>query len=176
MHAQSYAAVRGYPKRNAAEDFYLLNKVAKIAGVTRLTSPIVRVAARTSHRVPFGTGPALAEICQGLITDPSGTFYQSYHPASFGLLRETLNYFEVFAVKASTAAQPIANILDILGFTKLQPAIFEQYHTTTRRLEILHQWFDAGKTLRFIHLARTYYPDQPLLHTLAQNPFNKLKG
>ena len=173
VHAQSYAAVRGYPKRNAAEDFYLLNKVAKIAGVTPIMSPRIRIRARHSHRMPFGTGPALSVICQNLTTDPSGAFYQSYHPASFELLRNTLNYFNSFANDAAVAAKPIADMLETLGFAKLQRSIFEQYHSTTRRLEVLHQWFDAGKTLRFIHLARAYYPDQPLLDTLAQQPFTE---
>ena len=30
----------------------------------------------------------------------------------------------------------------------------------------LHQWFDALRTLRFLHLARRYHPDRPLMPML----------
>ena len=33
IHSHAYAAVRGMPLRNAAEDFYLLNKLAKVGPV-----------------------------------------------------------------------------------------------------------------------------------------------
>ena len=39
VHAKTYAAVRGYPKRSAGEDFYLLNKICKLAPVERLAGP-----------------------------------------------------------------------------------------------------------------------------------------
>jgi hypothetical protein len=33
----------------------------------------------------------------------------------------------------------------------------------------LQQWFDAAKTLRFIHEARRFYADQPLLEILGKS-------
>ena len=62
VHAQSYARVRGYPKRNAGEDFYLLNKLNKLHPVQVLQQPVIEVQARLSSRVTFGTGPALQKI------------------------------------------------------------------------------------------------------------------
>ena len=55
----AYAKVRGFPRRNAAEDFYLLNKLAKVGSVRSLATPTLTIDARLSERVPFGTGPAL---------------------------------------------------------------------------------------------------------------------
>ena len=62
VHAKTYAAVRGYPKRSAGEDFYLLNKICKLAPVERLAGPALSIEARISARVPFGTGPALRRL------------------------------------------------------------------------------------------------------------------
>ena len=59
---QAYAAVRGVPKRNGAEDFYLLNKVAKVGHVGTTTGEPVRLSGRRSDRVPFGTGPAVTKF------------------------------------------------------------------------------------------------------------------
>ena len=58
----SYAAVRGVPKRNAAEDFYLLDKLGKISPLRRLAGTPIRLRSRKSWRVPFGTGPRVATI------------------------------------------------------------------------------------------------------------------
>ena len=40
VDATSYAKVRGFPRRNAAEDFYLLNKLAKVGWIRRLRAPV----------------------------------------------------------------------------------------------------------------------------------------
>jgi hypothetical protein len=179
VHAHSYAAVRGYPKRNAAEDFYLLNKVAKVDGVHYRPDTVIDVTARLSQRVPFGTGPALQRITAGLLEDPSGNFYQSYHPASFQRLREALGVLGQLAHAAHSEAPelwqkalatPAGSLLECLGFDRVREPILAQYANPNRRLRALNEWFDGAKTLRFIHQARHYHPDQSLLQTLASLP------
>ena len=175
IHAHAYATVRGYPRRNAAEDFYLLNKTAKVSTVTCLQSPQLTLRARTSTRVPFGTGPALTKICAGLDEDASGSFYLSYHPHSFALLADTLDYLDAFAADQAPPPEKIAPILQALGYDKVRDQVTRQYPTSERRRQVLGQWFDAGKTLRFMHEARRYFPDQPLLQTLCNLPTEQLK-
>ena len=80
VDANSYAEVRGFPKRNAAEDFYLLNKLAKVGSIHTLKEPTVRIEARLSARVPFGTGPALNNIRS--LGQPQEQ-YLFYHPCTF---------------------------------------------------------------------------------------------
>ena len=105
IHAQTYAQVRGYPQRNAGEDFYLLNKAAKVAPVTVKPEINIEVQARLSHRVPFGTGPALKKITQLLQACPDGSSYLSYHPKTFTLLGQALDFLHDFAA-AATRQQP----------------------------------------------------------------------
>ncbi|NNC55896.1 MAG: hypothetical protein HKO07_09275, partial [Pseudomonadales bacterium] len=41
IHALHYAAVRGFPRRSAGEDFYILNKLRKTGDVVSLTEPTI---------------------------------------------------------------------------------------------------------------------------------------
>ena len=103
IHAMTYASIRGYPKRSAGEDFYLLNKTRKIAPIETLTGPILNIEARLSERVPFGTGPALSDIVAGLHRDPSGNAYFSYHPKSFEALRSAISALQHWAENPALA-------------------------------------------------------------------------
>jgi len=179
VHAHSYAAVRGFPKRNAGEDFYLLNKIAKVHGIDQQPATVIELAARLSERVPFGTGPALRNISTALQQDPSGASFLSYHPASFQLLGEALDLLEQFA-----RAQPdrslqtwralssgrAAGLLDKLRFGRVAERLTRQNTSPQQRRRMLQEWMDAGKTLRFVHEARRFHPDQPLLETLQNLP------
>lgn len=49
----------------SGEDFYLLQKIAKMGGLSIYNSEIVYPSARPSNRVPFGTGPAVAKGMNG---------------------------------------------------------------------------------------------------------------
>ena len=43
VKADAYAQVRGFPKRAGAEDFYLLNKLAKLGAMPRLQGRCIRI-------------------------------------------------------------------------------------------------------------------------------------
>ena len=77
FNAEAYAAVRGMPLRSAAEDFYILNKLAKVAPVHRATGPMVTIEARTSSRVPFGTGPAVQKLTESAVPTDEPIFYDA---------------------------------------------------------------------------------------------------
>lgn len=100
----AYAQVRGFPKRAGGEDFYLLNKLCKLklapglvptgssqasqksfvaSGILSLDQCVIALEARESHRVPFGTGPAITKI---LATNDPINGYLFYHPRIFVLL------------------------------------------------------------------------------------------
>ncbi|HET9931777.1 MAG TPA: hypothetical protein VFQ35_13845, partial [Polyangiaceae bacterium] len=87
---EGYAAVRGFPKRAAGEDFYLLDKVGKVLPIRRLAGAPVRILARRSLRVPFGTGPRV----ERLLSEPSA-FVD--HPATYQALAALLAALDAFA-------------------------------------------------------------------------------
>lgn len=159
VHLHDYCLVRGFPKRSAAEDFYLLNKLAKVNPVTLKKEVVVSLEARLSERVPFGTGPALQKIIDGLVEDPSGAFYRTYHPQSFVLLAEALDQLDRLADNSALRDDHPGRYLHQLGIKKISDQLQAKYPTRRQRTEMLAQWFDAGRTLRFIHMARETFPD-----------------
>lgn len=160
----AYAQVRGVPKRNAGEDFHVLSKLAKTGAIVCLPAPVLTLSARTSSRTPFGTGPHLqnrqANIGE-LMSYPWGIFELLKH------VIETLNRsanepgLPTFELQAQT-------LLEELGFFAFFAHAQSQHRSAKTLTKALHQWFDALKTLRFVHLAERYFPSIPLHETLAQ--------
>ena len=71
---EAYIKVGGMNTKNAAEDFYFLQKLAKNFPVHRITSTRVEPSPRESWRVPFGTGRSITDfLCNKkniLVYDP----------------------------------------------------------------------------------------------------------
>jgi hypothetical protein len=153
VDAASYAAVRGFPKRAAGEDFYLLNKIAKLGPVARPTTPVIKITGRISDRVPFGTGPAVAELAAAEQPLQSTLFY---HPDSFHALRQFLASLELLYAGTELELLPglPASAIDVLQELGIAPAL-QHCHKHSRDLagwsKHFHQWFDGFRTLKFIH-------------------------
>jgi hypothetical protein len=174
VHAETYAQVRGFPRKNAGEDFYLLNKIVKIAPVRYCPQVLVTVTARLSQRVPFGTGPALEKISELLVGESSGASYMSYNFNAFELLREALGALNQFATTGQfSAPKPINDILNTLGWQQRE-ALFRTRYQPKQRREAVLDWFDGLKTLKFIHATRLLFPDLPLLETFSVLPSSVL--
>lgn len=178
INALNYAQARGFPKREAGEDFYLLNKLGKTGRIVLLDSKPIVLECRQSDRVPFGTGPALNKI---LALENPASDYLFYHPQCFVYLRYwhtiarhlwddqhqvlTADYInryreetELVAVKSDV----LLACLDALGIQKSLAHAFS--HSTSKKVfdRHLHNWFDAFQTLKFIHWFRNHhYPSQP---------------
>ncbi|MDY6829932.1 MAG: hypothetical protein SV583_11220 [Pseudomonadota bacterium] len=169
VQAPAYAQVRGFPKRSGGEDFYLLNKLAKVAPVVDLAQsnvpgqPMVRIRARLSDRVPFGTGPSV----RALLDHPEPETVPVFeHPQVFvelGMCLNALPRLEGVELGALGLGDSASRALEHLGVgAAIQHARANSRGpvTFTRHL---HNWFDALKTLRWLHLMREAgYPNQSL--------------
>jgi hypothetical protein len=152
--ADAYAAVRGMNKLNAAEDFYFLNKLAKIGPIRRIETTRVYPAARTSQRVPFGTG---RRMLQSLAGTHDG--YWLYDPQVFFILRQWL--LTVAADPDQEGGRLCAQAKDIhplLAEFLCEQAFFdswEKIRENSRKPSFLirhfHSWFDGFRTLKLIH-------------------------
>ena len=60
----AYLQVGGMGKQQAGEDFYFLQKIFPLGKTRFIDTTCVYPAARTSDRVPFGTGPAIAKMLE----------------------------------------------------------------------------------------------------------------
>lgn len=169
-----YVQARGFPKRSAGEDFYLLNKLAKLGNVEFVEDVIIILEARTSQRVPFGTGPAVQKI---LDLQKSNQDYCYYHPELFTLLKSTLYSFSnlwhyrsdltSWFQQLPTIIRPALTEIGFESFVEKQKCNSEKQFD--KQLVV---WFDAFKTLKFIHSLRAnHYQDIPLSLALSKAPF-----
>lgn len=169
INAASYAMVRGFPRRNGGEDFYLLNKAAKLGGVLSLNAPQIQIDARQSNRVPFGTGPAIGRLLSEDSLDEAGIFY---HPEVFRHLAQWLEFMPRTRSSSLSDLPISAPARQALAKLNIEKAISSAKHTS-RTQEIyaqhMHTWFDGFRTLRFIHLLRdTVLPEQDLRDVSAR--------
>ncbi len=173
VSARHYAMVRGFPKREAGEDFYLLNKLAKVGKVLELSPgpgcrPI-EIEARRSDRVPFGTGAAVNKMTglADLLAD-----YQFYDPLVFELLACWLNSIKliwhspgkdiatsVFPETAENGVpdkrqQCLLRGLEEIGVSRALQHAFGQSKSLQQFERHMVTWFDAFKTLKLVHKLR----------------------
>lgn len=160
--AEAYLSVRGMNRREAGEDFYFLNKLAKIGPVRAITDTTVYPSARISQRVPFGTGAAVGKIAA--YRNPECDLYD---PVVFVILKLWLecmqkSYFcdtEQILVKARSIHHGLESFLISRKFISVWPKIqsnVKNYKACERQF---HNWFDGFETLKLINdLTRKYFP------------------
>lgn len=170
VHAHAYARVRGFPKRAAAEDFYLLEKVAQTAPVHRASSPVVGIMARCSERVPVGTGPAVARLLQGnsLIVEA---------PAAYQALLDLGRAVE----RAATCGRPLMAELhhhaalrreaERLGLVHGLRRILDTTRSPQAALRRWSGWFDGLKTRQLLRALRSAHPPLRLQRALREATF-----
>ncbi|MGI0117306.1 hypothetical protein [Zooshikella sp. RANM57] len=182
IHYEAYAKVRGFPCRNAGEDFYCLNKLAKVGKIISLKGQPIIIDARLSDRVPFGTGPALQTI--STLNEPTKD-YLYYNPECFNALKKLLSIFktentvtpESLKKQLNHLPQYIIEALATLKFHQFEKHIIQQKLTEKKLKEHFHHWFDGFKTLKLIHYLRdNHFPSLTLTELQQYSLFHQLTG
>lgn len=152
--ARDYVRAGGMNRRQAGEDFYFLQQVAKTSGVGEVAGTVVYPSARISHRTPFGTGRSVAQLA----TEPyPARLY--YDPRCYDVLGKWLQLvtdcWSSNAQELLTRSAAISEVLmDFLVKEKFQdvwPGLCRNHGDAKSRLAALHSWFDGLKTTRLIH-------------------------
>jgi len=167
VSAQHYCQARGFPRRAGGEDFYLLNKLAKLGMVKSIDDLKIPLQIRNSSRVPFGTGPAVAKI---QLLENATRDYHYYNADIFNRLAIWLKSVNNLWIAINTNEPPLANLpADIrdaviqLGVEKFLGHARLHCKSLSAFIRQFHQWFDAFQTLKFIHfLQDKSLPPQPL--------------
>jgi hypothetical protein len=164
VNAAHYARVRGFPRRQAGEDFYLLNKLAKVGSIRQLSAETdcepIDIAARRSDRVPFGTGAAVGKLME--LENPDREFLL-YHPFVFSLLRSWLDSLPAFwqarssDIEAILSHQALIDGLEELGAAGALQHALRQSSDAGQFNRQMHTWFDAFRTLKLIHYLRDHH-------------------
>lgn len=154
---ESYIKIGGMNKRKAAEDFYFLEKLAKVVSIHKISQTKVFPSSRTSWRVPFGTGQRMNRFRAGTHDE-----FILFDFRIFEILKEWNAYYY---------SDEIMNVTEYLSFAgKLNPLLkkflelnsFEEqwkkiFSNAKSKEQIRKQkkiWFDGFRTMKLIHYLR----------------------
>ena len=160
--ADHYLTVRGMNRREAGEDFYFLNKLAKTGPIRRIRETVVYPSARISRRVPFGTGAAVHKIVSG-----AGSEYRLYDPRVFLILKEWIALMrqsfnrtaDQILIMAKDINPGLGLFLVSRGFLSVWPKIRDNVKDQKTYDRQFHNWFDGFETLKLVnYLSKEFYP------------------
>lgn len=153
----SYLKIGGMNKKKAAEDFYFMEKLAKITDIRKVTEAKVFPSSRRSWRVPFGTGQRVNRFFAGTHDE-----YSLYNPISFEILRKWHEVFfndQILSVNEylHSADQVDSALKDFLVEQSFVEAWTKIINETSKKDQLQKQkyfWFDGFRTLKLIHYLR----------------------
>lgn len=152
--AVGYVRMGGMKPRKAAEDFYFLQGLAKTGGVSQVRGTVVYPSARSSHRVPFGTGRSISRLLAG--ENESLLFYRK---ECFQILQDWLSLIEgswhldgePIRQRSAHISPHLTEYLEGIHFCPTWEKIRKNFHSPRTLRKGFHDWFDALKTLKLIH-------------------------
>lgn len=168
----AYATAGGMNRRQAGEDFYFLQQLAKTGHVDRIRETVVMPSGRASHRVPFGTGRKV-----GAYPGDPDNAYQTYDPGAFRILKAWIAVAAAHPEasgpallhRAEEIEPELARYLQDQRFPESWDRIQAQGPSERQRDRQFHQWFDAFRTLKLLHHLRDHgYPRQDLFTALGE--------
>jgi len=181
--AAAYAGIGGMNSRVAAEYFYFLQQLKKTFGVEEIAGTVVYPSARSSHRVPFGTGRSVSRLLSG--EESAVLFYQ---PQCFSILGRWLSLVEArlheegsfIRSHAEDISPYLGDYLDGARFVEGWEKLRTNSRDGTALRAAFHSWFDGLRTLKLVHhlsdgpLPRGESGDTlpPLLESAGLEPFH----
>ena len=167
----AYAAAGGMNRRQAGEDFYFLQQLAKTGRVTRLRDTVIAPSSRGSHRVPFGTGRKV-----NAFSVDQDDAYLTYDPVSYDRLGRWIRTAEgglddsgkSLLAKAYVIEEALGEFLQQQKFVDAWDRIRSQGRAEKHRLRQFHEYFDGFRTLKLTHYLRdNTFPRVDLFEALA---------
>lgn len=168
VHVEAYASVRGVPLRNAAEDFYLLNKVRKVGRIRSLGGEPIRLSGRGSDRVPFGTGRAVLDYT-GAPTLYDPRCFDIVRRARRALLADEVDAFMEWGRDAWSSFEAALAPLELRAASARAS---RQTRSIEARTKHIDGYFDAFLQRKLVHRVRdACMPNRPLDDALRDAPF-----
>ena len=158
--------------RAAAEDFYFLQALCKVGvppqPIGEILETTIYPSARTSDRVPFGTGPKVAKYSKE--TQAMDHLEIFYNPKIFEILNELFDSVEKdltllnIDLWISQLPKEIIDFLEIYQFKNNWSKIINNTPNNPIKIKwAFYTWFDAFRILKFIHYCeenKLKYPKQ----------------
>ena len=153
FRAEAYAEVRGFPRRAAAEDFYLLSKLAKVGLIDQTPYGCLTLSGRPSARVPFGTGAAVRKHRTVPVRTYDRRCYTALRSWLFALEQARERPFmEAFFEDLPSDLHPLVKAS--AGADLALEREIDRARAETRGLDAylrhVHTFFDAFRTMKFV--------------------------
>jgi glycosyltransferase involved in cell wall biosynthesis len=156
VRASAYQKQGGMNTRTTDEDFYFLQLIIGMGRFTELHTTVIEPSPRTSHRVPFGTGKAIADFLE---SERKG--YYTFNLQAFRYLHTFFKHIPEFYITAPKL-EHLGGDLPYILIDFLSTYFFEEriaeiagnsrgYNSFERRF---FRWFDALMVLKFVHFVR----------------------
>ncbi|MCZ7602527.1 MAG: hypothetical protein M5R37_06655 [Melioribacteraceae bacterium] len=166
----TYVKIGGMNKKKAGEDFYFLEKAAKLVEIISIDETTVIPSSRKSWRVPFGTGQRMTRFYKKVRDE-----YVLYDPQSFIILKKFLQLFlsddNYSSQKILSETKLICPELHQFLVNNNFESAYQQISKNSKSAEQLNRqkkiWFDSFKTLKLVHFLRDNgYPEMPMFDAL----------
>jgi len=170
--ARAYVAVAGMNQRQAGEDFYFLQQLAKTGPVRRIRDTTVHPSPRPSWRVPFGTGQRVGRFLSGGQDE-----YVLDDPRAYGVLKRWIEAVrqgldekaEGLLARAEVVSPPLRVFLEQARFSSVWPGLQKNNPDVEKRLAQFHRWFDGFKTIKMLHYLRDNgYPEVEMFRAIRE--------
>lgn len=164
--ADAYMKRGGMTRRKAGEDFYFLQTLPQVGKVGEITDTEVHPSARSSDRVPFGTGPAMGSW----MSDQTDLRY-TYNLQAFHDLKIMFSRFSsLYRISPSDYDQmleelplPVAHFLKADNFFREMNDLSGNCATPEMFADRFFHLFNAFRILKFIHFSHREFYEKRLL-------------
>ncbi|MDL2322386.1 glycosyltransferase family 2 protein [Bacteroidales bacterium OttesenSCG-928-A17] len=157
--ADAYLKVGGMGKQQSGEDFYFLQKIFPLGRTRFIDTTCVYPAARTSDRIPFGTGPALAQML-----NENQTEKYTYQFRAFEELKLLFDKIDGFfqsspeEIRKQTENLPIY-MLSFLNANNFYEKIEEINRHTANKESFRKRFFAYFTAFRILKYLNSVHPD-----------------
>ncbi|MBK9271669.1 MAG: glycosyltransferase family 2 protein [Saprospiraceae bacterium] len=161
VRANSYCEQGGMNQRKAGEDFYFMHKYSIHQQLGEISKPLVFPSARTSERVPFGTGKAMldfqrSEIQRSYSLKAIQAFGVLFNEADL-YLKNSESQMENFWMKRMPQAWTCLKKQGLLKEIAQLKANTSDFNVLVNRFR---KWMNPFRLMKFLHDMRdSAYPD-----------------
>jgi len=168
--AEYYAQQGGMNRRQGAEDFYFLHKLFPHKSFIFINETCIHPSPRPSNRVPFGTGPAIANMIEH-----KKLYYLTYSPQAFfdlkALIKKVSNYYKSNSLKVKAELDslpaPVKDFLTREEFYIKIEEINQNSASVNSFVKRFFQWFDGFMVVRFLNFShQKHYKKIPVEHAV----------
>ncbi|MDR1633183.1 MAG: hypothetical protein LBR97_09990 [Dysgonamonadaceae bacterium] len=158
--AETYVKVGGMGKQQSGEDFYFLQKVFPLGKTKFIDTTCVYPAARTSDRVPFGTGPALQKML-----NENTTVKMTYQFEAFKSLKMLFDNLDSFFKQPAEIVETFTlNLPEYLSLFLLEDQFTGKIVEINRHTATLpnfrkrfFNYFNAFKIIKYLNFVHPEY-------------------